>query len=162
VAGLIPAGLMVRYRLLGRVLADARVFINAETVRTGGELTIGAQQEFHAARQITSARLGLICEETARKHSGGKSSITTRTVCEMLETVKEQHLAQPGERIDYSTILTIPADQPASSSEGYPRYAWKIRLVVTIAGSPDYTGDFPVAVLAGEHPPALEGFGAPA
>ena len=147
--GLIGFGLAVYFMILGRNIADASVFISSSELACGNTFSVAVQQMALNPLSIEEAKIGLVCQATTRTKRGSKTSYSTQTRYEELALALENHAARAGERLEYSTQLTIPADQPASSPPGfkdYPRIRWAVRLRTKLKASPDYRTDFPVTI----------------
>ena len=148
---LVGIGIAVYYTLLAQNIADAQMYIQGDQVHLGEALTIGGRQQMRKSLMIEEARVGLVCTAATRTKSGSKTTYSSHTSYEELETVMENHRSQAGEHLNYSCHATVPVGQHASSPPGqksYPRYTWSIRLKIKIDGSPDYRSDFPVTVTA--------------
>lgn len=145
--GVLGAG--IYFFLLSRTIADAQVFLQSKTLRQGEEATVGVRQRLHAARHIPVARLGLVCLRAEKRTRGSKTTYTTETAYEQLDTVLSDHRGRAGEVIQLAHLLAVPTDTPATTppgEKGYPRYRWCVRLRITIDGAPDYRADYPVIV----------------
>ena len=147
--GIAPLALALYYGLLGRHIADARVFITGSSLTRGEDVTIGVRHAALAMLQIEEARISLICDATTRTQSGSKTTISTLTCYEDHVVALQKRHASAGERLEYAAKVTVPASAMPSTprgEKGYPRYAWKIRVNVKIADGPDYRANFPVVV----------------
>lgn len=147
--GLIPAGLMLRYFLLARSVADARVFARAGDWALGEAVVLHLEQAARAARRIDEFKAGLVCKMHLRRKTGDGTEYTTETCHAQWVTLAAGVAARPREVLQGDAEFPIPpAGKPTSPQEqkDYPKYSWEIVVKTAIADSPDYEGTFPIKV----------------
>ncbi len=150
VVGLIPLAVAMRYWLLGRNSADARVFVDKREIAAGEWFNVRVEQTFYRHLLIESADVGLVLERADRITTGGKTRVSTSRPWEdwANDLVKNEQ-ASPGRELAVKRRFTIPPDRPGNSpagERGYPRHAWWVVVRVRIADAPDYEGKFAVEV----------------
>lgn len=155
--GCVPLGLAIYYALLQRHVRDATLLINTQRIRLGDQITVLVEQPLRADRFIEELSASLVCEESIKYQSGGKTRFQTRTRHEDCAVVLQKHAGRARETLSAQQAFTVPHDQPPSSPPGqkqYPRYAWRVEVKTAIADGPDYRARFPIAVKAapGETP----------
>jgi len=144
--GLSALGMAGYYaRLLGNI-GDAVVSLNGAGISRGTPFKVRVVQPIHANLQIEELTIGVLCRETTRQRSGGKTRTSTRDCYEDKLPVVGNNYVRGGENVTASAQLHVPPDQPASASASYPRYEWFITVKTKLAGSPDYRARFPVTV----------------
>jgi hypothetical protein len=158
--GLIPLVVAVRYWILGRNAADARVFVDKRELSPGDWFNARTEQAFYRHLLIESADLGLVLKRAEKVTSGGKTRVNTVKVWEdWADGLVSSEQASPGRPLTMKHRFTIPPDRPGSSAareRGYPRHEWQMVVRVKIAGAPDYEGEFVLAVRVSAPSPAGE------
>jgi hypothetical protein len=161
VVGCVPLGMAIYFILLSRRVADARAFVNIPRFLLGGNITVLVRQPVLADLEVKEMRISLVCRETHKTQSGGKSSISTRDCFREDAVVMQNQRARPREILSATHEMQFPSNhQPTtwSGEKGYPRYDWLIEVKADIPNSPDYLGKFPIIVVS----PAIPSAGAPA
>ncbi|MBI5684785.1 MAG: DUF3592 domain-containing protein [Verrucomicrobia bacterium] len=161
VIGCVPLGMAIYFILLGRRVTDARVFVNTPRFLLGGNVTVLVQQPVLADLEVKEMKVSLVCRETYKTQSGGKSSIGTRDCFREDAVVMQNQRARPRETLSATHELQIPPGHLPTTwpgEKGYPRYDWLIEVKADIPHSPDYQGKFPIIVVS----PAIPSSGATA
>ncbi len=143
--GGIPIGYAIYYHLLGREVADARVFARRDHFALGDSITIHSEQTILIPHRFDLWRVGLVCDKTTHN---GKSTLT-QPCFEHWENVQTDHDTRAGEVLVGDLTFNIPPNCTATSAPNqmrYPRYTWKISVNAKIPGAPDYKTDFPIMV----------------
>ncbi len=155
--GCIPLAMAIYYFLVHRHIGDARIFVNTQQFVLGEEVALLLQQPVCTGLQITALNANLVCNETARTTSGGKTSIQTAVCYRDDAVLLSNHPAQPRETLTGTHTFTLPEEQTTSAAassppkeKGYPRFAWQIEVHTKIAHGPDYRGKFPLIVVGGK------------
>jgi len=159
--GCVPLGMAIYFIVLSRRVADARVFVNTARFLLGGNVTVLVQQPVLADLEVKEMKVSLVCRETYKTQSGGKSSIGTRDCFRDGAVVMQNQRARPRETLSATHELQFPPNQQPTTWPGekdYPRYDWLIEVKADIPHSPDYTGKFPLVVVS----PAIPSPGAAA
>jgi hypothetical protein len=150
VVGCVLLGLAVYYVLLGQRVTDARVFVNTPRFLLGETITVLVQQPVLADLEVKEMTVSLVCRETYKTQSGGKSSIGTRDCFREGAAVMQNQRARAREVLSATHELQFPPGQQPTTwpgEKGYPRYAWLIEVKADIPNSPDYLGKFPLVVV---------------
>jgi len=147
--GCVGVGLFLYYLFLGRNVSDARFYVTAPKFALGGTATIGVQQEVRRTVQVIEGKIGLVLVESRKERRGSKTTYVTSKVWEEWVSPVENREIVAGDTIKMSWTVTLPTDQPPSttpSQKGYPRHLWRFEVIVRLAGSPDYRARFPIIV----------------
>ena len=159
--GCIPLAMAIYYFLVRRHIGDARIFVNTPQFALGEEVTLLIQQPVYTGLQITSLNANLVCNETTKTTSGGKTCIRIDVCYRDVAILLSNHPAQPRETLTGTHTFTLPEEQTTSAAassppkeKGYPRFAWQIEVHTKIAHGPDYRGKFPLIVIGGKKPQA--------
>ncbi len=155
--GCVPLGLAIYYALLRRHVRDATLLLNTRRISVGDQITALVEQPLLADLFIEELSAALVCEETVKYQSGGKTRFETKTRHEDRAVILQKHPGRARETLSAQHAFTVPGDQPPSSppqQKDYPRFAWRIEVKTRIADGPDYRARFPIAVQAahGETP----------
>ena len=147
--GLVPVGMVLYYLRLGRILRDAYVLIDTQRVAAGDDVTVHVEQDIFDTVQIDALDVGLVCEETVKRRSGRKTSVTSNVSYEDRVPILQDQPMREGETATAEHTYHVP-DQADSTSppghKGYPRYKWWIALTTKIPGQPDYRAKFPLTI----------------
>jgi hypothetical protein len=149
--GCAPLGLAIYYTLLRRHVRDATLLLNTRQVRLGDQITALVEQPLLTDLFIEELSAALVCEETIKYQSGGKTRFETKTRHEDRAVLLQKHPGRARETLSAQQAFTVPAGQPPSSppqQKDYPRFAWRIEVKTRIANGPDYRARFPIAVHA--------------
>jgi hypothetical protein len=147
--GCVPMGLALYYFLLRRHVFDATLLANAGRFEPGQQVAVMVEQPVLSNLLVTELSAALVCEETVKTKSGGKTSISTSTRHREQVSLLKDRQARPRDVLSAQHTLAIPADQPPSSPagfKGYPRFAWRFEVVTRIENGPDYRAKFPITV----------------
>lgn len=146
---LVPLAVFLYYWLLGRRMEDARLWIGAGRLACGDSVAVHVEQAVYAPVTLEEYRIGLVCAETTRVRSGGKTRYNTRICHESWVTAIEGQEAAAGDVVAADATVLIPPDGPATTPPDrtdYPRHAWRLEVHARIPGNPDYHGRFPIRV----------------
>jgi hypothetical protein len=147
--GLIPLWVTVHYFRLKSRVGDATVTVDSWPIRRGQLTAVNVQIDLAGGGRVDSGTVKLICKETTRTTSGGKTQTNTRDCWS-----DEQPFTKPQDLMSDRTIKGearfVPAiHEPASSEKGqrhYPKIEWEILVAIKRPG-PDYRARFVVEVV---------------
>lgn len=147
--GLIPLWITIHYFMLKSKVGDAIVTVDSWPIRRGQLTAVHVQIDLAGGGRIDSGTVKLICKETTRTTSGGKTQTNTRE-----RWSEEQPFTKPQDLMSDRTIKGearfVPAiHEPTSSEKGqrfYPKIEWEILVVIKRPG-PDYRARFTVEVV---------------
>ena len=149
VIGLIPAGALATFFLLGRNVGDAGICVNTAMFFPGSGFSAGFQQLMLNPLVVEEVSVGLICRKTTRTSHGSKATYSTSVCHESWTKTLQNYQARAGELLQSSCALAVPAGEHPSSartSRSYPQYTWCIAVTTKLADSPDYSAEFPIFV----------------
>ncbi len=149
VAGLIPVWTMVRTLLLSRAIGEARVLLQPAPVLVGKRFQVRVEQDLRVDANVEEVVVELVCDQTAKRTSGGKTRTETSEIHRASVQVVPARLFGPGESITATAELQVPAQLDGTwlpSNSAYPRNAWRVEVDTKLSGAPDYRGRFPILV----------------
>lgn len=155
--GLVPVILFGYYFRLGRIVSDADVAIDRQEVRLGDELVVNVQQDVFTPLHVAVQEIALVCEETIKRRSGSKTTISSHTCYEDRAALVQDRDVRAGDILSGQHTLRVPDDREPSSPPGqksYPKYAWRLELSTKITGQPDYNANFRLNVQPSRQEPS--------
>jgi hypothetical protein len=158
--GMVPISAALYYLLLRWNVANGQVVVDREFPAAGEEIAVRIEQEVRGNLEVESLRVGLLCEETTKRKTGSKTSISTQLRHQEWQTPLADRPGYPGETLKAELRFQVPEDAMSSTPrgfKGYPRYRWRIALQTKLRGSPDYRADFPITVGPRPGDPAAAG-----
>ncbi|MCP4152136.1 MAG: DUF3592 domain-containing protein [bacterium] len=139
--------LFLYFHLLLKNVKEARILTDFESFQIGGEIKAIVNQVFKKELLLEYVKFGLTASVTTKTKSGNKTSTSTDTYYEEWTDVLENQTFGPGHHLSFSTTVKIPDAMSASTppgTKGYPFYAWRLELKVSIVNSPDFRCKYPI------------------